>query len=172
MYCFSHLLGHFLWYFFSLSVSFVHGTTPSAVTTATTTLLQRMEDPRLPAVPPELIPAVPCHCSGHGACNVGSCVGVPRWLGTDCAVPVCASCGQGVCMLLGACKCRKGWQGLGCAKPTPHAAAAAAVAVRAVAVVLGGLVAVAADPNPISRLNIGTELVGEGTLDMNGEGHQ
>ena len=24
----------------------------------------------------------------------------------------------------------------------------------------------------LSRLNIGTELVGEGTLDMNGEGHQ
>ena len=27
-------------------------------------------------------------------------------------------------------------------------------------------------PLTISRLNIGTELVGEGTLDMNGEGHQ
>ena len=58
---------------------------------------------------------------------------MPGWSGTDCAVPVCASCGQGFSVLLGACKCREG-----CAKPTPHAALAAAVAV-----VLGGLVAVA-----------------------------
>ena len=63
---------------------------------------------------------------------------MPGWSGTDCAVPVCASCGQGFSVLLGACKCREG-----CAKPTPHAALAAAMAVGAVAVVLGGLVAVA-----------------------------
>ena len=68
---------------------------------------------------------------------------MPGWSGTDCAVPVCASCGQGVSVLLGACKCREGWQGLGCAKPNPHAAAATDVAVGAVVVVLGGLVAVA-----------------------------
>ena len=79
-------------------------------------LLRRLTDPALPPVPPALIPDLPCNCTGHGACTLGTCRCVDGWEGPECARAVCSGCTPGsLCVAPGICKCAPGRKGEMCA---------------------------------------------------------